>query len=195
VAPEPPVVPTPIDPAATGRVLGSIAGAQGRPIEGALAFVAAGLEGYVFAPPGEPAAIENAGRGVAPRIAVARVGQRLLARSADGHLHTLVGKKGGGTLFNVPLLSSGQPTELRLRDAHGLVVLGCNAHPDEEESRLVVLAHPFFDFTDREGRFHLRGVPAGPIRVAAVLPGGGLAEAALDLAPGAAAELRLAAPR
>jgi hypothetical protein len=117
-APEPAVIPTPIDPASTGVVQAVVVDDQGRPIEGALTHIAAGLEGYVF-----------------------------------------------------------------------------DAHPQEEEALLLVLAHPFFDFSDRDGRVHLRGVPAGSLRVAAVLRDGIVAEAAVDLAPGAVADVRLSPPR
>jgi hypothetical protein len=116
----------------------------------------------------------------------------------EGHVPawpSSVDRKSGGALFNVPLLASGQPTELRMRAAHGLMTLGCNAHPQEEEALLLVLAHPFFDFSDRDGRVHLRGVPAGSLRVAAVLRDGIVAEAAVDLAPGAVADVRLSPPR
>lgn len=194
-AAEPALVPTPIDPAMTGSVSGTVLDEQGRPVAGALAFVAAGLQDYVFAPPGEPVVITNDGHGATPRLAVARAGQPILARSTDGHLHTLVGTKGDDPLFNIPLLSAGQPTEIRVRDASGAVTLGCNVHPDEEKSRLVVLTHPFFAFSDGEGRFRLSGVPAGRLRIALVRESGSPAEATVELAAGGTSEIRLTTAR
>ncbi len=192
--PEPAAAPTRLDPAQAGEIDVTVADATGKPVAGALAYVAGGLDGYVFAVPSSPVALTNDGKGVAPPLLVAQIGQTLEGRSTDGRLHTLVVRRDGATLFNVPMLSSGAATAVRAgdaRDAPGLATVRCNVHPGvEAESRLLLLAHPFHGWSDADGRVVLRGVPAGTLRIA-VLAGDRTAEEAVPLAAGKTAEVRL----
>jgi hypothetical protein len=193
--PEPVVVPTPIDPARTGVIEATVVDAQGSPAAGALVYVAAGLEGYVFAPPTEPLVLEHGKEGVTPALAVAQVGQPIQGRSIDGRMHTMVATRDGGPLFNIPLLSSGASTPVRVREAHGMTILRCNVHPSEPTSRLLTLAHPFFRLTDAAGKVRLEGVPAGRLRLAAARGEESAVEDAVTLDAGATREVRLSLGR
>src|SRR5262249_44342997 len=95
---EPAPPPTPIAPERTGTLAGVVLDGSGLPLSGALAFVEAGLEAYVFQAPETPVMLENDGSGISPKLAVAQLRQPILARSTDGHLHTLVGEKDGAAL-------------------------------------------------------------------------------------------------
>lgn len=112
--------------------------------------------------------------------------QPILARSADGKLHTLVAVKDGRTLFNTPLLPSGEPSHVSFGEAKGLVTLHCNVHrgTSEAEEQILVLGHPFFATTGEDGSFALRGVPAGRVKLAAHVVGRTGPEHAVDVAPG-----------
>jgi hypothetical protein len=167
---EPAPTPTPIAPERTGTIEGTVVDAAGHPRAGALAYVEAGLEGYVFAAPATPLVLENDGRGITPRLAAVQLRQPVFARATDGHLHTLVADKDGAVLFNVPLLSSGAQSRVRITEAHGVAGLRCIVHPrtgTEAAAHLAVFAHPFFAITGADGRFTFRGVPAGALRVGA----------------------------
>ena len=190
-SPEAPIVPTPIDPAQTGALEATVADAHGQPVAGALVYVSAGLTGYVFAAPAEPLVLEHGPEGVSPALAVVQVGQRIEGRSTDGRMHTLVANRDGAALFNVPLLASGAPTPVRVREAHGMTVLRCNVHPGEPTSRLLTLAHPFFGRTDAAGRALLVGVPAGRVSVAAAGMDGSAGEEAVVITAGAKREVRI----
>jgi len=193
-APEPVAAPSKIDPAQTGEIDVLITDAAGKPVAGALAYVAGGLEGYVFAVPAEPVALANDGKGVTPALAVAQIGQSLEGRSTDGRLHTLVVRREGATLFNVPLLSSGGVTTVHAgdaRDGPGLATVRCNVHPQgEAESRLLLVTHPFHGWSDAAGRVVLRGVPAGALRIA-VLAGEAGGEESVQLGGGKTVEVRV----
>ena len=185
------IVPTVIDPARAGTVRITVVDAGGRPAPGALAYVAGGLSGYVFAPPPAPVTLAFGETGVTPRLAVVMVGQRLAGRSTDGRLHTLRATREGAALFNVPLLSGGEPTLVRVGDAPGLAVIRCNVHPREAESRLLVLAHPFSAPADAVGKLRLDAVPAGRLQLAAVSEDGSAPEATVELPAGGTVEVRL----
>jgi hypothetical protein len=189
---EPTIIPTWVDARKTGSVAGSVTDAGGLPVANALVFVSAGLDDHVFAPPARPLELSNPGTGVVPSIAVAQAGQTILARSTDGHLHSLVATQAAGTIFNTPLLGTGEPSDLRFREAAGVVTLHCNVHQGaEREGYLLVLAHPFFTWTDDEGRFRIEGVPSGHLRVAALDDGRSARDVEIDLAPGGEGDAKL----
>ena len=183
---EPAPAPTPIDPTKTGAVEGSVADAAGRPLAGALVWIPGGLEAYVFAPPSTPVSIAHADVGMIPSLAVVQVNQQILARSTDGKLHTMVAVKDERTLFNTPLLPSGEASRISFREAKGLVTVHCNVHPgaSEIEGKILVLGNPFFTRTDELGRFALRGVPAGHVQLAAYVDGRDGPEQGVEIAPG-----------
>jgi hypothetical protein len=164
---------TAIDPAKTGSLRGTVTDVDGRPLAGALVWISGGLEDHVFAAPRAPVTIDRADEaGISP-VAVAQVNQPILARSADGKLHTLVAVKDGRTLFNTPLLPSGEPSHVSFREAEGLVTLRCNVHraASESEGQILVIGNPFFATTGDDGRFAFSGVPAGRVKLAASIGG------------------------
>lgn len=193
---EPPPTPTPIAPEATGALEGVVTSPDGQPAAGALVFIAEGLEKYVFAPPKEPLRLENDGTMVTPRLSAAQTYQAISARSTDGHLHTLVAASSEGPLFNVPLLSSGLPDTVVVREPHGITKIRCAVHQGDREkaSYLAVLAHPFFTITGINGRFAWTGVPAARLRVGVFHPELGETSSAVELAARGRAELRLPLP-
>jgi hypothetical protein len=169
---EPLPAPTPIAPSLTGTVTGAVVDRNGARVSGALVFISGGLEGLVFAAPETTVELENDGTGIRPRLAAAQLHQPILARSVDGHLHTLLAMKNEEAQFNVPLLRSGAKASVRFREAHGVMRLGCRVHqrkedgsPAEEEAFLGVFGHPFFAITGADGRFSWNGVPAGALSV------------------------------
>jgi hypothetical protein len=168
--PEPLPPPTVIPPETTGVLEGAVVDGAGNPVKGALVFIEAGLDAYVFAPPAEPVRLENTGAGIAPRLAAAQVGQPIFARSTDGHLHTFVASNSGSTLLNMPLISAGAFTPVNLRASNAVVTLACSVHPQpgvETPAHIGLFAHPFFAVTEDDGRFRFEGVPAGALRVGA----------------------------
>ncbi len=190
--PEIDIVPTSIAPESTGTVTGVVVDARGTPVAGALVFVSAGLERFVFAPPREPVVLENGGRGLRPELAVVMVGQKVLLRSADVALHTVVAESGGRWRSNTPI-PAGRARPIRFKEAQGVVNLRCTVHPGEQTARLVVLGHPFFAFTPSDGRFTFAKVPAAALRVSA-LTAGGESSATVKLRAGGSIEVRLTVP-
>jgi hypothetical protein len=195
---EPSATPTVIDPARTGTLGVTVVFEGGRPASGAMTWIARGLEAYAFAVPADPLVLANDGKGILPALAAAQTGQSIEGRSGDGRLHTLVVRRDGAALFNVPLLSSGAPTRVRASDtpdATGLATVRCNVHPGvESESHLVLLAHPFHGASDADGRLTFLHLPSGVLTVAATRDGEHVVEAEVRLEPGQAAEARLTLP-
>ena len=191
----PPEPPTLVPEEKAGVVSGTVVDREGKPVSGALAYIAAGLDGWVFAPPTTDLVLENHGEGLAPSVAIAQLRAPLAARSTSGQLHTFVATQGGTTLVNVPLLSSGLRTPITFTEAHGLIEVRCSVHQHlgtEQASTLLVLTHPFSTITGDDGRFVFRGVPAGALRLAAWARGRGTASLDVRLDPRGATESKLA---
>jgi hypothetical protein len=198
-ATEPLPAPTPIAPEQTGTVTGVVVDGSGAKVGGALVFISEGLEGVVFAAPETAVELENDGTGIRPRLAAAQLYQPILARSADGHLHTLVALKAEEAQVNVPLLRSGAKAPVRFREARGVMRLECRVHqrkedgaPAEEAAFLAVFGHPFFAITGADGRFSWSGVPAGALAVAAWDRGRGESRSEARLLPRASVDVTLA---
>lgn len=185
-APAPAEAPTPVPEEKAGVVGGVVVDREGKPVAGALAYIAAGLEGWVFATPTTDLVLENDGKGLSPAIAIAQLRAPLAARSTNGQLHTFVATHDGKTLANLPLLGSGLRTPIAFTEAHGLIEVRCSVHQHlgtEQASTLLVLTHPFSTITGDDGRFLFRGVPAGALRLAAWDRGRGTASLDVRLDP------------
>jgi hypothetical protein len=198
LAPAPPPSPpdpTPIPAGQRGVLSGVVIDAAQQPVGGAVVFVAGGLEGFVFSAPRQPLQLVNDGSGLSPRFSIAQVYQPIEARSGDRRLHNVVATSGGETaIFNVPLLPSGTPNTIVLREPHPRSRLRCTVHEhasNEAAAELMVLSHPFFATTARDGIFRFEGVPAGSLRVTAVAHSGAEASGDVSLQGGGEARLRL----
>ncbi len=209
VAEAPPPPPTKIAPDQRGNVRGVVKDAAGHPIAGAFVYVASGLESFVFEPPADPVRVENDGKSVRASSAadaafklpaglvVARAGQTIQGRSLDGHLHTLVASgDNAGTTFNIPMMSSGVWSSVVVREPAKVSRLRCTVHPDgEAPGHLVVLDHPYYAATADDGTFHIDGIPAAKVSLAAwhATSGAGAADLTITARADATVDITIAA--
>lgn len=196
-APEPLPPPSVIPPETTGSIEGTAQDETGKPLAGALIFIEAGLEAFVFAPPNQPVRLENTGAGISPRLAAAQTGQPIFARSTDGHLHTFVASSQGSTLLNMPLISAGAFTPVNLRSQNAVVSLACSVHPQpgaENPAHIGLFAHPFFAITEEDGRFRFEGVPQGSLRMGGFHTERGRVSREIRLEKGASLKLSIPFP-
>jgi catechol 2,3-dioxygenase-like lactoylglutathione lyase family enzyme len=188
--------PSILPPGSLGEISGAVVNLAGKPVEGALVFVSAGLEGLVFEAPRRPVTLENDGTRFIPSLAVVQTGQPLVLRSANQELHTLLMmKRDRSWVFNVPMLGSGQERTVFLKEPKGLVHVQCTVHGKREaEAQLAILNHPFFATTGPDGSFKLSGVPSGTLTLSAVKNGEGEATSTLRLEGQARVSTRLSLP-
>ncbi len=192
-APAPPS-PSVIDERDTGELEGQVLDAKGQPVSGALVYVARGLERFTFAPGAPALVLENDGRGLSPARVAVHLGQALHARATDRQLHTLLIKRHGtgAWITNVPVPEEGELSAIALREATGLFTIECAVHGKKEApAYLGRFAHPFFTWSDAEGRFRLTRVPHGALEVEAFLPPGAPARTSVTVQPRQQTTMRL----
>jgi hypothetical protein len=131
--------------------------------EGGLAYVVVSLgDGDRYQappPPPEPAVVDQRRCVYEPPVVAARAGGTLELLNSDPLIHN-VRAQAKSTLFNLAMPLEGMKTRKPLPAAPGRVTLHCDVHP---WMRAVVRTfdHPFFAVTGPDGRFSLRGLPAG----------------------------------
>jgi len=127
-----------------------------RPLTNAVVYVES-VEG-VFAPPAEPAQMEQRGRVFVPHVLPVLTGTRVLFPNRDVVRHNVFSPSRGNA-FNLGIYLPGDSREVVMREA-GVVTLLCNIH-EEMSAYVLVLDNPFFARVGAEGAFLVTGVPDG----------------------------------
>ena len=158
---------TPLDPASLGSLSGVVRDREGRPVEGALVYIRAGLEEFSFAPPAEPARFTHHGDHVAPPLAVIQVHQLVTVHSESPELHTAVlSTAERNQLLNFPVLPQ-KKRDLMFAHPHGPTSITCSIHGAKEPpANLIITSNPFYSWTDRNGRFDIDGAPSRKVELA-----------------------------
>lgn len=111
-----------------------------------------------FAPPAQPAVMNQAGNTYSPRVLPVLLGTRVEFRSADPELHNVNARASRQQLFNQAVL----PHQMfaKKMEQTGVVHLSCNVHK-EMSADIVVLQNPYFARPDAQGGFSIANVPPG----------------------------------
>jgi plastocyanin len=130
---------------------------------GALANVVVSLR--LPRPPAPPAPTPNAtidqrGCRYLPHVQAVTTGTPLALVNSDAVLHNVHGSVGPVQVFNVAMPIRNQRVPARLTRP-GLVRLQCDAGHTWMSAWIEVFDHPYFAVTGADGRFAIKGVPAG----------------------------------
>ncbi len=206
---------TPLDPAATGTITGTVTFAGPPPamkpvalggdpqcaiqhqgpvlagdalvhdgkVENAFVYVKDGLETRTFAVPEAPVTIDQVGCLYQPHVAGAQTCQPIEFVNGDPTLHNVHGMSGRSAPWNFGMALQGSKRRIRIESAEVMIPVTCDVHP-WMRGYLGVLPHPYFAVTGADGRFTLRGVPAGEYVLAAWHERFGTREAPLTLGAG-----------
>jgi len=129
-------------------------------------YVKAGLEGRNFDVPKEPVVVDQKGCLYSPRVLVVRTNQTIEILNSDKTTHNIhpVPKNNQEWNKSQPA-GSGKLVESFPREEVAIPVK-CNVHP-WMKAHIVVLKHPYFQVTGKDGSFELKNLPPGNYTVTA----------------------------
>ena len=206
---------TPLDPAATGTITGTVTFAGPPPamkpvalggdpqcaiqhqgpvlagdalvhdgkVQNAFVYVKDGLGTRTFAVPETPVTVDQVGCLYQPHVAGAQTCQPIEFVNGDPTLHNVHGMPGRSAPWNFGMALQGSKRRIRIENPEVMIPVTCDVHP-WMRGYLGVLPHPYFAVTGADGRFTLRGVPAGEYVLAAWHERFGTREAPLTLGAG-----------
>ena len=122
------------------------------------------IKGMKFAPPKEPAVMDQENLVFKPHVLAVLKGTRVRFPNSDSVRHNVYSPSGSAKPFNLGTYDSGVTREV-VFDKAGEVALLCNVHT-EMSAYIIVTDTPFFVWTDRKGEFRIEKVPVGKRRIA-----------------------------
>jgi hypothetical protein len=129
-------------------------------------WVSQGLEGRRFAPPKEPAVLDQQGCVYTPHVVTVMTGQKLLVKNSDPFLHNVHAAAADSNPpfnFGQPTVDGGRPLTFLSPDR---MFVKCDVHP-WMSAFILVLDNPFFAVTGSNGAFKLPDLPPGQYTVSA----------------------------
>ncbi len=115
--------------------------------------------------PAEPRQLDQVGCAFSPRVLALMTGQPLDIVSSDATLHNVHAGAKENRAFNLGMTAPGT-RYTRTFEKPEIVPFKCDVHP-WMRAWVAVVPHPFFAVTGPDGRFEIRGLPAGTYTVEA----------------------------
>jgi plastocyanin len=147
---------------------------EGSLAEAVVALERPGLNAFALPAPHNKSTMDQINYQFVPETLVIRAGDTVLISNSDDALHNVM-TSDGGEPFNVNVVK-GKEVAHTFNHAGGLerpVRLGCVFH-GAMRAWIYVFDHPWFQLTQKDGRFRLENVPAGEYTFGVVHPAGKL---------------------
>jgi len=127
--------------------------------------VVSGLGDRVFAPPAEPAGMDQQGCLFIPHVMPAQVNQFVEFKNSDPAAHNVRSVSTRNRPFNVSMSTKGRSVQRFFAEPE-FVKIRCDIHA-WMSAWIPVVAHPFFALTSNDGVFRIQGLPAGEYTIEA----------------------------
>jgi hypothetical protein len=147
----------------------------------AFVYVKSGAEKYVFAPPAEPATLDQNGCMYKPHVLGIMAGQILRIVTSDDTTHNIHPMPQNNREWNMSQLPGAPPLEQIFKHPEIMIPIKCNQHP-WMRAWLGVVANPFFAVTGSDGTYSLKGLPPGNYTIGAWTATFGTKEQTISLA-------------
>lgn len=139
---------------------------QGGGLAQVLVYVKSGLSA-TYPAPTEPAVIDQQGCAYVPPVVVVQVGQPLKIRNSDNTFHNVHTWSTLNAAFNIAQPRKGMEATRTFEKPEILFPVRCDIH-SWMRAAIAVLPHPFHAVTGPDGRFAIKGLPAGEYEIEAV---------------------------
>jgi plastocyanin len=149
-------------PAITEEVVTGDAGA----LANVVVYVKTGLDGYSFPAPSAAGKIEQQGCQYHPHVVAMQVGQNIDVVNNDQTTHNIHPIPKDNREWNESQPPGAAPIEKSFTREEIAIPVKCNVHP-WMKAYMAVLANPYFQVTDKDGKFDLKNLPPGTYTVVA----------------------------
>lgn len=112
------------------------------------------------------ATLDQDGCRYVPHVLGLMVGQEVKILNSDGLLHNIHGLPKVNQEFNQAMPASVTELTKKFDKEEGMFKVKCDVHP-WMGAFVAVVSHPFFDVTAKDGKFEIKGLPAGSYTVEA----------------------------
>jgi len=116
--------------------------------------------------PGTPVVMNQEGCQYKPHVMGVMVGQKFLIKNSDGLLHNVHSLAKINQAFNRAMPGAVTEAEFSFDKEELMFKIKCDVHP-WMNAYVGVMTHPFYDVTGEDGKFEIKGVPAGTYEVEA----------------------------
>ncbi len=135
-------------------------------------YVKSGAEKYTFAPPSDPAVLDQKGCMYDPHVLGVMVGQTVKIVSSDPTTHNIHPMPKDNREWNMSQPPGAAPIEQKFARPEIMIPVKCNQHP-WMRAYVGVINNPFFSVTGSEGTFSIKGLPPGTYTIEAWTAVGG----------------------
>jgi plastocyanin len=131
-----------------------------------LVYVKSGVSG-TYPAPTEAVELDQKGCMYSPHVVALQVGQPLKIKNNDETLHNIHPRPTVNQEFNIGQPRKGMESTKTFDKKEPWIPVGCDVHP-WMRSYIAVLDNPFFAVTDENGKYTIKGLPAGEYEVEAI---------------------------
>ncbi|TDI50083.1 MAG: hypothetical protein E2P01_01960 [Acidobacteria bacterium] len=114
--------------------------------------------------PSEPTVMDQNGCMYVPHVMGVMVGQKFLIKNSDGLLHNVHSLAKINRAFNRAMPGAVTEAEFTFEKEEVMLKIKCDVHP-WMSAYVGVMTHPFYDVTGKDGKFEIKGVPAGTYEI------------------------------
>jgi len=139
---------------------------DGGALANVVVYVKTGLDGYSFPAPAAAAAIKQEGCQYHPHVVAMQVGQNIDVTNADQTTHNIHPIPKDNREWNESQPPGAAPIEKSFTREEIAIPVKCNVHP-WMKAYMAVLPNPYFQVTDKDGKFDLKNLPPGTYTVVA----------------------------
>jgi plastocyanin len=133
---------------------------DGGSLANVVVYVKSGLDGYSFPAPSGAVKIEQQGCQYHPHVIALQVGQNVDVVNADQTTHNIHPIPKDNREWNESQPPGAAPIEKSFTREEIAIPVKCNVHP-WMKAYMAVVPNPYFQVTDKDGKFDLKNLPPG----------------------------------